>query len=127
MVLFGTMYALWEAYSWTAYESVSAVSDRVRRMGQRGMRPWVYGWTGLGAIAMILTGASFVALITPAAIVGGIIACGIYGAGLLYVDRVNLPAAYRMSPTLRTLVGLGSVFLFVSGVLALAAFAGVIG
>lgn len=127
MVLFGTMYALWEAYSWTAYESVSAVSDRVRRLGQRRVRPWVYGWTGLGAIAMILTGASFVALITPAAIVGGIIACGIYGAGLLYVDKVNLPDAYRMSPTLRTLVGVGSVFLFVCGVLALAAFAGVIG
>jgi hypothetical protein len=127
MVLFGTMYALWEAYSWTAYESLSAISDRVRRAGQKAIRPWVYAWTGIGAIAMILTGANFVSLITPAAIVGGIIACGIYGAGLLYVDKVNLPAAYRMSGTLRALVGVGSAFLFVCGVLALAAFAGVIG
>ncbi|MQA10641.1 MAG: hypothetical protein GEU98_19220 [Pseudonocardiaceae bacterium] len=118
MVLFGTVYALWEVYSWTAYESLSAVSERIRRLGQRGLRPYVYGWTGLLAILMILTGADFVELITPASIVGGVLACGIYGAGLLYVDKVNLPQEYRMSGLVRWLVGLGSVFLTVSGVIA---------
>jgi Mn2+/Fe2+ NRAMP family transporter len=124
MVLFGTVYALWETYTWTAYESLSALSDRVRRRGQRRMRPVVYGWTAVGALAMLLTGADFVALITPASIVGGIIACGIYGAGLLYVDRINVPGPYRMSALLRTLVAIGSLFLFVAGSTALLDFFG---
>lgn len=125
MVLFGTVYALWETYTWTAYESLSALSRRVRRNGQRRMRPLVYGWIAVGAIAMLLTGADFVALITPASIVGGIIACGIYGAGLLYVDRVNMPRPYRMSRLLQALVLVGSLFLFGAGTIALLDFFGV--
>jgi Mn2+/Fe2+ NRAMP family transporter len=126
MVLFGTVYALWEAYSWTTFESLAAVSERVRERGQRSVRPYVYGWIAIGSLLMILSGASFVALISPASIVGGVFACGIYGAGLLYVDRKNLPAPYRMGPALRTLVVLGSVFLTVAGVIAMLAYVGVI-
>lgn len=126
MVLFGTIYALWEAYSWTTYESLSAVSEKVRARGQRGIRPFVYLWTGVGALLMIASGAEFVELITPASIVGGVFACGIYGAGLLYVDKVNIPAEYRMSTLLRTLVAVGSVFLTVCGVIAMLAYVEVI-
>lgn len=127
MVLFGTVYAVWETYTWTAYESLSALSKRVRRRGQRKMRPVVYGWTMVGAVAMLLTGADFVQLITPASIVGGIVACGIYGAGMIYIDRLNMPAQLRMGPVLTALVGVGSVFLFVSGTIALLDFLGVLG
>lgn len=127
MVLFGTIYAIWEAYSWTTYESLSALSTRVRDAGQRRVRPYVYAWTFLGACAMLLTGADFVSLITPASIVGGIIACGIYGVGLLYVDRVNVPAPFRMSTLLTVLVAAGSVFLGIAGSVALASFFGLVG
>ncbi len=126
MVLFGTAYAIWEVYSWTTYESLSAVSERIRRRGQRGIRPYVYGWTGIIALLAILSGLDFVALVTPASIVGGVLACGIYGAGLLYVDKVNLPKPYRMSGVLRTLVALGSVFLAGAGTLALLEYVGVL-
>ncbi|WP_208880837.1 Nramp family divalent metal transporter [Streptomyces armeniacus] len=127
MVLFGTAYAVWEAYSWTMYESLSAVSEKVRARGQRGIRPYVYAWTGIGSLLMIASGASFVSLITPASILGGVFACGIYGAGLLWVDRVNLPAPYRMSAPLRAMVAVGSAFLTVCGVVAMLAYAEVIG
>ncbi len=127
MVLFGTIYSVWEAYSWTTYESLSALSSRVRKAGQRSVRPYVYAWTMIGAVAMLLTGADFVSLITPASIVGGIIACAIYGFGLLYIDRVNVPAPFRMSKLLAVMVGLGSVFLGVAGTIAFADFLGVIG
>lgn len=126
LVLFGTVYAVWEVYSWTTYESLSAVSEKVRARGQRGIRPYVYVWTGVGGLLMIATGADFVALITPASILGGVFACGIYGAGLLYIDKVNLPAPYRMSAVLRAFVAVGSVFLTVAGVIAMLAFVGVI-
>ncbi|GAB3301411.1 Nramp family divalent metal transporter [Parasphingorhabdus pacifica] len=126
MVLFGTVYAMFEVYSWTTYESLAAVSDKVRARGQRGIRLYVYAWTGIGGLLAIASGASFVALISPASILGGVFACGIYGAGLLYVDKVNLPAPYRMSTLLRVLVTVGSVVLTVSGIVAMLAFAGVI-
>jgi len=124
MVMFGTAYAVWEVYSWTAYESLSAVSERIRRRGQRGIRPYVYLWTGTISLVAILSGLDFVALVTPASIVGGVLACGVYGAGLLYVDKVNLPKPYRMSRSLRVLVGFGSVFLTVAGALALVEYVG---
>lgn len=126
MVLFGTVYAVWEVYSWTAYESLAAVSERIRRRGQRGIRPFIYGWTGLIALVAILSGLDFVDLVTPASIVGGVLACGIYGAGLLYADARNMPKPYRMSRTLRTLVAAGSVFLTVAGTLALLEYLGVL-
>lgn len=126
MVLFGTVYALWEAYTWTTYESLSAVSDKVRDKGQRGIRLYVYGWVALGSVLMILTGANFVALITPASLLGGVFACGIYGAGLLYVDKINMPAPYRMGRVLRGVVAIGSLFLSVAGTLALLSYVGVI-
>ncbi|RCW45811.1 natural resistance-associated macrophage protein [Halopolyspora algeriensis] len=126
MVLFGTVYALWEVYTWTTYESLAAVSTSIRRRGQRGIRPYVYGWIALGSAMMILSGASFVALITPAALLGGVFACGLYGAGLLYVDHVNMPLAYRMGPALRLFVALGSAFLAIAGILALLSYTGVI-
>ena len=119
MVLFGTVYAVWEAYSWTAYESLSALSPKVRRAGQRAVRPWVYGYTFVGALAMLATGADFVTLITYASIVGGTMACGIYGFGMFYIDRLNLPAPLRMSRLLQVLVVLGSTFLLVAGTAAL--------
>lgn len=126
MVLFGTVYAVWEVYSWTTYESVAAISEKVRARGQRGIRPYVYAWTGIGSLLAIGSGAGFVALITPASILGGVFACGIYGAGLLYVDKVNLPPEYRMSALLRALVAAGSLFLTVAGIVAMLAFVGVI-
>ena len=126
MVLFGTIYALWEAYSWTAYESLAAVSEKVRARGQRGIRPVVYGWTGAIALVAILSDLSFTDLVTPASILGGVFACGIYGAGLVYIDKVNLPEPYRMGRTLRTLVVLGSVFLTVCGVIAILELVGAI-
>jgi Mn2+/Fe2+ NRAMP family transporter len=126
MVLFGTVYAVWEAYSWSTYESLAAVSEKIRERGQRGIRPFVYAWTGVGALLMIASGASFVDLITPASIVGGVFACGIYGAGLLYVDKVNMPQEHRMSTVLRVLVAVGSVFLTVCGVIAMLSYAGVV-
>jgi len=126
MVLFGTAYATWEVYSWTTYETLASVSERVRERGQRGIRPLVYLWTGIGGLLAIASGADYEDLIAPAAVLGGVFACGIYGGGLLYVDKVNVPAPYRMSRLLRVLVAIGSVFLTVCGLVAILSYAGVV-
>ncbi|GAA5131197.1 Nramp family divalent metal transporter [Pseudonocardia adelaidensis] len=126
MVFFGTMYAIWEVYSRTTYESLSAVSGKVRTAGIGTTRTVVYAYILLGGAALILTGADLVALITPANIVGGTLACGIYGLGLLVLERRVLPAALRTRPAARVLVALSSVVLLGAGLVALGQYVGVL-
>jgi hypothetical protein len=126
MVFFGTMYAIWEVYSRTTYESLSAVSTKVRTAGIGTTRKLVYAYVLLGGTALILTGADLVALITPANIVGGTVACGIYGLGLLVLERRVFPAALRTRPAARVLVAVSSVVLTVSGLVALGQYIGVV-
>src|SRR5918997_171901 len=69
MVFFGTIYALWEVYNRTTYESLGAVSERVRRAGAGRLRPWVYLYVAVAGILLVLTGLDLVALVTPSTIV----------------------------------------------------------
>lgn len=127
MVLFGTLYALWEIYSWTAYESFAAVSERVRRAGERRIRPLVYLYVAISALILISTGASFIVIVAPAAIVAGTLAAGIYSAGLLYADRVALPPQYRLGRTARAILVFSAVVLTFSGLIAFIQYLGLVG
>jgi len=126
MVFFGTMYALWEVYSRTTYESLSAVSEKVQTAGIRTTRTVVYAYILLVGAALVLSGADLVALITPANIVGGTLACGIYGLGLLVLERRAFPAALRTRPAARVLVAVSSVVLSGAGFVALGQYVGVL-
>jgi Mn2+/Fe2+ NRAMP family transporter len=126
MVFFGTMYALWETYARTAHESLCAVSERVRRAGANATRRWVYGYVLLGGVALLVTGANLIQLITPANIVGGIIACGVYGIGLLVLEQRVLPTGLRTAAAGRVLVAASSVVLLAAGSVALLQYLGVL-
>ncbi|MDQ4083852.1 MAG: Nramp family divalent metal transporter, partial [Actinomycetota bacterium] len=52
MVFFGTIYALWEVYNRTAYESLGAVSERVRRAGAGRVRPFLYAYVAIAGILL---------------------------------------------------------------------------
>ncbi len=125
MVFFGTIYALWEVYNRTTYESLGAVSERVRRAGAGRLRPWVYLYIMVAGILLVLTGLDLVALVTPSTIIGGILAGGIYSVGLLYIDRVALPPGYRLSTLARVLLIVAAIFLTLAGSVALIDFLGV--
>ncbi|HYH29108.1 MAG TPA: Nramp family divalent metal transporter [Pseudonocardia sp.] len=119
MVFFGTMYALWEVYTRTTYESLQPLSARIRGVGLSGMRVWVFGYILVASVAMTLTGGDLVALISWANILGGSIAIGIYGLGLVRLDRLVLPPGLRLHRAARTATAVGSVALSVAGVVAL--------
>jgi hypothetical protein len=125
MVFFGTIYALWEVYNRTTYESLGAVSERVRRGGAARLRPWVYLYVAAAGILLVLTGLDLVALVTPSTIVGGILAGGIYSVGLLYVERVALPPGYRLGTVARVLLIVAAIFLTLAGSVALIDYLGV--
>lgn len=119
MVFFGTIYALWEVYTRTTYESLQPLSARVRGLGLSGMRVWVFGYILVTSVAMTLTGGDLVTLISWANILGGSIAIGIYGLGLVRLDRLVLPSGLRLHRAARVATAVGSVALSVAGVVAL--------
>lgn len=125
LVFFGTMYAIWEVYNRTAYESIAAVSERVRRAGAKRVRPWLYLYVAIGGIILVLTGLDMVALVTPSTIVGGVLAGGVYAAGLLRAERVVLPPQYRLGGAARVLLGVAAAFLTTAGLIALVDYLGI--
>src|ERR671917_938412 len=125
LVFFGTIYAIWEVYNRTTYDSLGAVSERVRRAGAGRTRPWVYLYVAIAGIALVLTGLDLVALVTPSTIVGGVLAGGIYAAGLLYVERVTLPPQYRIGTVARVLLIAAAIFLTVAGLVGLIDYLGI--
>jgi Mn2+/Fe2+ NRAMP family transporter len=125
MVFFGTIYALWEVYNRTTYESIGAVSERVRRAGAARVRPWLYLYVAVAGILLVLTGLDLVALVTPSTIIGGILAGGIYSIGLLYAERVALPPGYRLGTVARVLLIVAAIFLTLAGLVALIDYMGI--
>lgn len=125
MVFFGTIYAIWEVYNRTTYESLGAVSERVRRAGAGRVRPWLYLYVAVAGILLVLTGLDLVALVSPSTIVGGILAGGIYCIGLLYADRVALPPQYRLGGVARVLLIVAATFLTFAGTVALIDYLGI--
>ena len=125
LVFFGTIYALWEVYNRTFYESLGAVSERVRRAGAGRTRPWVYLYVAVGGILLVLTGLDIVALVTPSTIVGGTLAGGIYSIGLLYANSRVLPPQYRLGGLARALLIVAAIFLTLAGSIAALEYLGI--
>jgi Mn2+/Fe2+ NRAMP family transporter len=125
MVFLGTVYALWEVYNRTTYESLGAVSERVRRAGAGRVRPWLFLYLGIVAFVLVLTGLDLITLITPALIVGGTLAGGIYAAGLLYAERVTLPPQYRLGSVGYVLLVVAAIFLTIAGLVGLIDYLGI--
>jgi hypothetical protein len=125
LVFFGTIYALWEVYNRTFYESLGAVSERVRRAGADRSRPWVYLYVAIGGILLVLTGLDIVALVTPSTIIGGTLAGGIYSIGLLYINSRVLPPQYRLGGLARALLVVAAIFLTLAGGIAALEYLGI--
>ena len=125
LVFFGTIYALWEVYNRTFYESLGAISERVRRAGADRTRPWVYLYVAVGGILLVLTGLDIVALVTPSTIIGGTLAGGIYSIGLLYAHSRVLPPPYRLGGLARALLVVAAIFLTLAGGIAALEYLGI--
>jgi Mn2+/Fe2+ NRAMP family transporter len=125
LVFFGTIYALWEVYNRTFYESLGAISERVRRAGADRTRPFVYAYVAIAGILLVLTGLDIVALVTPSTIVGGTLAGGIYSIGLLYANSRVLPPQYRLGGLARALLVVAAIFLTLAGTIAALEYLGI--
>ncbi|MGH3386472.1 MAG: Nramp family divalent metal transporter [Nocardioidaceae bacterium] len=107
---FGSLYAFWEMYSYTAYESLGAVSRKVRLAGQRAVRPYMYTYMMIASLLLVWTIGELVVIVTPASVLGGLLMSGVFCLALVWTERRVLPPQYRLTTA-------GRWWVIVSGVL----------
>jgi hypothetical protein len=100
---FGTIMGAYELYVRTAHECLRPVSPRIRSMPLSQLRPWVVGYCGIAGIAIMWIGGNPVHIITPAALFGGVLTCGMWCLLMVWADYRFLPAPLRMGWILRLL------------------------
>lgn len=118
VAFYGAVYALWELYCYTTYETLGAVSERVRRGGVRSVRRYLYPYNLLVALLLVWTIGEVVAIVTPASVIGGVLMCGVICLAMLWTERQVLPPAYRLTTPGRIYVLCAGILLVVLGVIS---------
>ncbi len=118
MAFFGTILGAFEIYTRTGHETFTALIPSLHKAPVSRIRPWFLLYCGGGALTVMWTDTDPVEIVTPAAIFGSVITCGLWCLAGLYAERKLLPAAYRMRPVLAVAVFVAGLFLTVLGVLA---------
>ncbi len=113
---FGTIMAAYELYVRTTHECLRPVSQKVRAMSIGALRPWVVAYCGVSGIAIMWAGGNPVDIVTPAAIFGGVLTCGLWCLLMVWTDRTFLPKPLRMGTGLLLLNLASGLFLTVWGV-----------
>ncbi len=121
--IFGTLYGAYEVWNRTTHESFRTILPRFRDTTVDQFRVWVCAYMGgLGAFLTILakvTGIKPVPLVTPAAIIGGVMTCGLWCLAMVWTDKVFLPKPYRMNKALVVLNIIAGITMTSFGVKAL--------
>jgi hypothetical protein len=111
---FGTIYGAYELYTWTTRECLVAAIPSLRHVPIRRFRIATLLWCGLGGLALLWgLNKPPVVIITPAALVGSSLTCGIWCFAILWSDRKHVPAALRMGAVLKAALVLSGTVLCV--------------
>ena len=113
---FGTIMAAYELYARTTHECFRPIVRRVREASVASIRPWVVGYCGVGGVAIMWMGGNPVTIVTPAAIFGGVLTCGLWCLLMVWTDRRFLPESLRMGWPLLLLNMLSGLFLTAWGI-----------
>ncbi|MEC8991739.1 MAG: Nramp family divalent metal transporter [Candidatus Latescibacterota bacterium] len=108
---FGTIMGAYELYVRTTHECLRPVVARVREMSISQLRPWVVCYCGIGGVLIMWLGGNPVQIVTPAAIFGGVLTCGLWCLLMVWTDRRFLPPQLRMGKLLLVLNIASGLFL----------------
>ena len=116
---FGTIYGAYEIYMRTAQECLHPLSERVRNLPEKKFRMIILAYCALGGLALLWTMDSPVSIVEPAAIVGGVFACGLWCFAMIWADKKFLPKPLQMRPILLGLTAISGLFLTALGAKAI--------
>ncbi|MFP6612415.1 MAG: Nramp family divalent metal transporter [Pirellulales bacterium] len=118
MAFWGTIYGAYEIYIRTAEECFRPISRRVREMPKGKFRLIVLVYCAGGALPLLWLMDDPVKIVTPAAIIGGVLMCGLWCFLMIWTDRHFLPKPLRMGRTLFALTVVSGTVLTVLGLKA---------
>lgn len=94
--IFGSIYGTFELYARSAYEPLRAVFPR-RAWDMGRVRLWITLYSGLGALVLLWTGLKTVMIVKVTSPLSGVLGCGLWCLAMLWVDRAQTPAPYRLN------------------------------
>ncbi len=106
--IFGAIYGAFELYARTTYEPALAIWPR-REWNYQRLRFWVTLYSALGGLLLIWTGFKTVVLARIIAPFAGVLGCGLWCLAMIWVERTQLPPAYRMSKWLLLTVAIAGI------------------
>ena len=94
---FGTIYGAYELYTRTTRECLTALFPRLWKVPLRRIRFWTLLWVAVPGLGLLwLVEKDPVVIVTPAALVGSGLTCGLWCFAMLWSDRRHLPGSLRM-------------------------------
>lgn len=96
VAMFGAIYGTFELYARSAYEPLRAVFPK-RAWDVGRVRFWVTLYSGLGALVLLWTGLKTVMIVKVTSPLSGVLGCGLWCLAMLWVDRAQTPAPYRLN------------------------------
>ena len=125
IAFFGTILGAYELYTRTTYECLRPLVQKVRELPLAALRPWVVAYCGIGGVTIMWLGGNPVAIVTPAAIFGSLLTCGLWCFLMVWTDRRYLPKPLQMgggllvlnlaSGAFLTCWGLRSIYDYIAG------------
>ena len=112
--IFGVIYAAFELYTRTAYESLRALWPN-REWDIRKLRLWVVLYSGLGGLAILWTGFQTVSIAKYISPLSGVLGCGLWCLAMIWVERTQLPRTYRMKGMLLLLTIIAGIAMTLIG------------
>jgi hypothetical protein len=94
--ILGAIYGAFPLYARTTFETAAAVWP-ARAWEFERLRTWVILYSALGGLLLILTGYKTVVIARVVAPIAGVLGCGLWCLAMVWVERTQLPPAYRMS------------------------------
>ncbi len=117
---FGTIFGAYELYSWSTRECVIAAMPRFKDVPMKKFRLATILWCGGGGLILLWTlDKNPVVLITPGALVGSALTCGLWCFAMLYSDKIHIPKALQMGMPLKVGVFISGLVLTVVPIIGL--------
>ena len=112
--MLGAVYGCFEVYARTLFEPARALWPN-RTWSLPRLRFWNTLYCGTCGLLILWTGLRTVNLVTIVSPFSGVLGCGLWCLAMLWVDRAQMPAAYRMGPVLRTGLLISGLAMAVAG------------
>ena len=112
--MLGAVYGCFEVYARTLFEPLRALWP-ARTVHFPRLRFWNTLYCGLGGLLILWTGLRTVTVVTIVSPLSGVLGCGLWCLAMLWVDRGQMPASYRMGGGLRTAMLVAGLAMAVAG------------